>query len=395
MRIAVIVFGGRRVAAAGLALAALAFALAGADAAAAQTPLSVTAEATTRGTVDVAVQLVEAGQAPFATVTTDAAGRARARLTARCDHRRRTVVAVAGALQAQAAVTTPSCADRFTLALSPRTAARKGKALRVQVGDHWRAGKTPARVCLWVRSTPACRQTQLPARVSLRARRAGRGELRVSGAGFRFSAKLDVLGPRAPIKLLATGDSMIQIIDGDLKAGLGARASVRSDARISTGISKPFMFDWVAHAGKQAASIHPQATVMFIGANDGFTLGGATCCGDAWVQAYAQRVKAMMESYRRGGAGRVYWLTIPTPRDPQRKAIYDQVNKALRRAAAAFPRDEVSLIDLVAIFTPGGHFRAAINGQTVRQEDGIHLNPAGAAIAARAIERRLHADGLI
>jgi hypothetical protein len=231
--------------------------------------------------------------------------------------------------------------------------------------------------------------------VRLRARRSGRGELRLSGAGFRSSATLDVIGPRAPIKLLATGDSMIQIIDGYLERGLGKRASVRSDARISTGISNPFMLDWVAHARRQVAASHPTATVMFIGANDGFNIGDAPCCGEAWVQAYAKRVRAMMGTYRRGGLGRVYWLTIPTPRDPKRKAIYDQVNKALKAAAKGFPQDEVSVIDLVPIFTPGGRFRASINGRTVRQADGIHLNPAGAAIAAHAIERRLRSDGLI
>ena len=52
------------------------------------------------------------------------------------------------------------------------------------------------------------------------------------------------------LRVLATGDSMIQIIDGDLKRRLARRGpiSVRSDAHISTGISKPFMFNWQAHA---------------------------------------------------------------------------------------------------------------------------------------------------
>ena len=74
--------------------------------------------------------------------------------------------------------------------------------------------------------------------------------------------------------MLATGDSMIQIVDGFLEAGLGGRASVKSDARISTGISKTLMLDWVAQARRQATR-RPQATVMFIGANDGFAIGGA------------------------------------------------------------------------------------------------------------------------
>ena len=75
--------------------------------------------------------------------------------------------------------------------------------------------------------------------------------------------------------MLATGDSMIQIIDGDLQRRLGGRGpiSVRSDAHISTGISKPFMFDWIAHARGSARTLHPDVTVMFLGANDGFPMG--------------------------------------------------------------------------------------------------------------------------
>jgi hypothetical protein len=229
----------------------------------------------------------------------------------------------------------------------------------------------------------------------LRPRRAGVGDLVVSGAGFRVSERLEVRGAHTKLRVLATGDSMIQLIDFKLSDGLGGRASVRSDARISTGISKSFMLDWVAHARRQAASVHPHATVMFIGANDGFNIGDAPCCEGAWVKAYAGRVRAMMRSYRRGGAGKVYWLTIPTPRDGKRQQIYRQVNRAIRLAADPFASDEVEVIDLVKIFTPGGRYRASINGHTVRQEDGIHLNVAGAAIAAREIIRRLRADGLV
>ena len=55
---------------------------------------------------------------------------------------------------------------------------------------------------------------------------------------------------------------------------------------------------------------------------------------------------------------------------------------------------EVTVIDLVRIFTPGERFRASINGKTVRQSDGVHLNVAGAEIAARSVLRRMRADGL-
>ena len=91
----------------------------------------------------------------------------------------------------------------------------------------------------------------------------------------------------------------------------------------------------------------------------------------------------------------MYWLTLPTPRDGERARIYAAVNRAIKAAAADFAADEVEVVDLVKIFTPGNRFRSSMNGQTVRQSDGIHLNVAGAKIAARAVIRRMRADGLL
>jgi hypothetical protein len=42
----------------------------------------------------------------------------------------------------------------------------------------------------------------------------------------------------------------------------------------------------------------------------------------------------------------------------------------------------VRVFDTVPVFTPGSTYRDAMDGKIVRQADGIHLNPAGAKIAA-------------
>ena len=71
---------------------------------------------------------------------------------------------------------------------------------------------------------------------------------------------------------------MIQIVDSFLRQSAPGRARLRSDARVSTGLSKPSLLDWHAHA-RQVAGIRPDAVVMFLGANDGFPMAGADCCG--------------------------------------------------------------------------------------------------------------------
>jgi lysophospholipase L1-like esterase len=228
----------------------------------------------------------------------------------------------------------------------------------------------------------------------------------VPGSGAR---ELRTKAPRGPaftrkgrLRLLATGDSMIQIIDSFLKQRLERRraTSVRSDARISTGLSKPFMLDWVKKAREQARSVHPDVTAIFIGANDGFPMktpsgASAPCCGAGWTVEYARRVELMMRSYLRGGRSYVYWMTLPTPNRGDFARIYRSVNRAIKRAARRVGRG-VRVIDLVKTFTPGGRFRQYIRfrGKNVnaRQGDGVHLSTAGASIAATLLIDRLRAD---
>jgi lysophospholipase L1-like esterase len=327
----------------------------------------------------------------------------------RCDRRTRRFLATApgpfGAPEsATAQVTTASCRTRLRAGVGRR--ARAGRRIAVRLRDHLGVGELPVSLC----SRPpagrrSCRKVAIPPgrramTARLRAFRPGRWrvEAQVAG-GRRLRRKVRVRPRHGRLRMLATGDSMIQIVDTFLKQkiGGGGPARVRSDARISTGISKPGMFDWVAHARRQAAA-RPDVTVMFIGANDGFPIGGVSCCGDAWIDAYAGRVRKMMGTYKRGRAGVIYWLTLPTPRSGNFARVFRPVNEALRRAAAPF-MEQVRLIDLRRTFTPDGRFHRTIRyrGRTIvaRQEDGVHLSTAGASITASIIIRALKRDRIL
>jgi hypothetical protein len=221
--------------------------------------------------------------------------------------------------------------------------------------------------------------------------------------GTRVSGVVDVRPLGGHLRLVAAGDSMIQIIDGDLRERLGGEhVAVRFDDHVSTGISKPFMLDWVRHARRDARTRRPDVTVMFLGANDGYSLpatgGRAPCCGRRWIRAYAGRAGAIMRAYARHGRGRVYWMLLPAPRGRAFREVFTGVNAALRLAAARHP-DTVRLVDLGATFTPHGRFRQAIrwHGRRigVRQADGVHLNAAGASIAATLIIRAMRRDGVV
>lgn len=225
-------------------------------------------------------------------------------------------------------------------------------------------------------------------------------ELRNGEQRVRRSVQVAPRGGR--LKLLATGDSMIQIVDGFLREGLGSRAALRSDAQISTGISKPEMLDWIAKARSQARATRPDVTVVYLGANDGFSMSTpsgaiASCCGGAWIEEYARRSARMMRSYARGSLGRVYWLTLPAPRGGPFRKVYGPVNTAIRRAAAGTPGARVVPID--AIFTPGFRYRDTLirDGRSVRvrQSDGVHFNVDGASIVAAEVIAMLRSDRVL
>jgi lysophospholipase L1-like esterase len=194
--------------------------------------------------------------------------------------------------------------------------------------------------------------------------------------------------------LLVTGDSMSEPLDQDLAQTLapdGVR--VIQDPHIGTGISSTVLVDWGKLSTYQANHYHPDAVVIFIGANDGYSMPGpggklVNCCGAEWAAIYAQRVRQMMNAYRRAGAARVYWLSLPTPRDSARAKISLVVNAAIAVAAEPW-RDQVRIIDTVPVFTPGNRYRDSmtINGQPtiVRESDGIHLNNAGSSLAAKLV----------
>ena len=158
------------------------------------------------------------------------------------------------------------------------------------------------------------------------------------------------------------------------------------------------MLDWPKYARRQARRLKPEAVVMVIGANDGYSLDGQACCGPAWVDEYAQRARAVMRAFGRRGKTRVYWLLLPAARSGFFKKLFPAVNDGLEQAAVGL-EENVRIVDLVEALTPGGRYRASmkIRGRRVRvrQDDGVHLTNEGAAHVARLVIREMRRDGVL
>jgi lysophospholipase L1-like esterase len=208
--------------------------------------------------------------------------------------------------------------------------------------------------------------------------------------------------PRRPLHtLLVTGDSMTMPLDAELARRLAPDGvdTIR-DPHIGTGISKSDVLAWGALSRKQTRQDRADAVAAFIGAHEGFPLPGpggkpVECCGPGWAAAYATRVRTMMNTYRRNGASRVYWLALPLPRDGDRRDIARVVNAAIAVAAQPY-RSPVRVLDLASAFTPGGRYRVSmpVDGRDtiVRKPDGVHLSDAGAEVAADLVQRALDRD---
>lgn len=200
--------------------------------------------------------------------------------------------------------------------------------------------------------------------------------------------------------LLVTGDSLSQPLDQSLARALAGRGvTTIRDAHLGTAISKTDIVDWGLLSRHQAKR-KPDAVVMFMGANEGFPFPAADgkpiqCCGVDWAVTYAARAREMMNIYRRSGAARVYWLTVPGPRVPARQTIARTVNAAIGVAAQPY-RSQVRVLDLIPVFTPGYRYAPAISidgrSTIVRRPDGIHLNEAGADVVRDLVITRLEAD---
>lgn len=332
----------------------------------------------------------------------------------RCDRLTRVFTAVGrradGTTEtATANVRTPSCRNRLAL-IAPRTR-RPGRKFHVVIRDRWRNGGVAVRLCV---RPPGERDRCDRLRIeegrearsfAFRARERGhwRVALTAPKQRERTVVSVGVPPPRSsrPLPLvLATGDSLMLSVDAVLTDRLTDRAQVRSDVYIGSGLSKSFPTDWTKLPARQVKRHRPKATVIFLGTTDGWpmkTPGGAEveCCGEPWVAEYARRARRTMRAYLRSGP--VLWLNVPAARDPKRKPSVDAVNAGLARAAKGLDRARV--LDMAALFTPGGVYRDTMEDRgrsvRVRQSDGVHLSAAGAAIAVRSVVEQLERLGVV
>lgn len=308
--------------------------------------------------------------------------------------------AYGGVPESRASTSTPSCAGRLTVAVVP-TRLHVDYPVTVEVYDKWGRGGLNVRACVGGnpgRCVTRILQVRRPTFFRLRPRLPGNRQIVVSDDYQQIVEHVRVQAGR-PL-LLATGDSEMQVLDDYLSSDLAhtAGARVLGDARQSTALTSPSVFNWTAHAEQQVVSDRPDLVAMFLGGNEGFAIDGTPCCSAAWSRLYARLVGRLMATYRQHGAAAVYWFLIPTPRKPAFVTLVNAVNRGIIGAASRFPHG-VHTFDLGPTFSPGGGYLDSLRYRgrsiTVHEADGFHLSASADQIVAHLFIARLRHDGLL
>ena len=128
------------------------------------------------------------------------------------------------------------------------------------------------------------------------------------------------------------------------------------DGRVSTGLSRPDVFDWFDHVRDEVDRLRPHALVFLVGANDNHDLlTGAPAAAEigpfgtrSWVREYRRRVGGLIDDMAARGVF-VVWLGLPITRSDVQSERFEVLNRIYRSEARERP-GEAAYIDTWALF---------------------------------------------
>ena len=193
----------------------------------------------------------------------------------------------------------------------------------------------------------------------------------------------------APLRTWVVGDSQAFYLGHSLRESqLSEILAITVDQRHSTGLARPGYFNWPVHFFAIAAHYDPEVVVATLGSNDwqGMTSPDEKILSrgsDEWRTEWSRRLAVafdVLEAPHR----HVIWVGLPPTRSDKTRQGYAIMNDIA--AVASAERDFVTMIDIWDMFGGDEPYREAVpppgdpDGRPVdvRQQDGVHLNQAGA-----------------
>jgi hypothetical protein len=160
--------------------------------------------------------------------------------------------------------------------------------------------------------------------------------------------------------------------------------TVEKRSKVSTGLSRPDFYDWVAQAKTVVEETKPDYIIFVVGGNDVQALKNGKKWvkygTDEWNEIYKSRITSVMDTFENAGA-KTFWVGMPVIRLPKLNRGVQYLNTiykdyASKRNGITF----ISAFDLTA--DKDGKFQshykdAAGRKRQMRTNDGIHFTTAG------------------
>jgi uncharacterized protein len=200
-----------------------------------------------------------------------------------------------------------------------------------------------------------------------------------------------------PLQIWVGGDSIAEGLGASIEKLAGETSTLRatSQARISTGLTRPDYFDWPSAVNQVVAQKQRDVLVVVFGTNDPQPIQTATGTYSfgtpEWDAEYRARVDAVMSA---ATTRKLVWVGLPVVRRENLEPKLELLDQIFVQEAAKFP--DVTYVDTRAMFSPRGSYDAYLPAPDgtptlVRAADGVHFSLTGYDMLAQAVIDRIGA----
>lgn len=209
-----------------------------------------------------------------------------------------------------------------------------------------------------------------------------------TSSGSPFSENRRQASQDNPLKLWVGGDSLTLA----LTRGFGRVVSTTlvdytRDPQISSGLTRPDFLDWPQRLARLLTEDRPEVLVVMFGGNDyqNVFFNGQLLerTEQPWLDFYRTRVGEAMDLLNQPDV-EVIWVGVPIMRNGFFSSGMADLNEIYQSEASS--RSSIRYFDSWELFADSnGNYTDRIDGQLVRESDGIHLTTAGGELLAEAI----------
>ncbi|HZQ16046.1 MAG TPA: DUF459 domain-containing protein [Gaiellaceae bacterium] len=205
-----------------------------------------------------------------------------------------------------------------------------------------------------------------------------------------------------PLRVWVAGDSLAEVPGQALERVGGAVDVVGVESRLSTGLTRPDLYNWFTRIEQAPRQLHPKVAVLSFGADDAHDYMAGVPEGrsvgplgsPSWNAEYRRRVDGVTRELIARGI-LVVWLGLPIPDGPGFRRSFPIVNRILAGVAAAHPGKAVYVDTWHLLDDAHGRYTAylRVHGTLtlMRLPDGVHYTAAAGDLIAAQLLKQLGA----